>query len=162
MLPRLLIAAIVAGLAVALLASFWDKRTKRKQINQQFDRRVRAKKTVLNEKEYELYKSLQSAFPHHLILCQVALSQLIDVKPNAPRGLANKFYRLVADFVICTTSTQPLAVIELDGRAHQTAVQAERDRRKDAVINASGLKIIRIRANSMPSARELKRLVWLE
>lgn len=112
---------------------------------------------LLNEAEVRLYRLLREAVPECYVLPQVALSQVIRLRRGAPRELFNRYDRLVADFVVCTAQFTPLAVVELDGRTHQRRRQKERDRRKDQVVLAAGLKMFRIRARGRwPSAFEIR------
>src|SRR5450631_4657444 len=60
---------------------------------------------LLTRPEQHLYGRLVRAFPGHVILAQVALSQLLvvaraDVNGSA-HSIANRFRQLVADFVVC-------------------------------------------------------------
>ena len=149
---------IVATVVFVLIGKIGRKRAHKYSIEQEFHRHVSARDRLLNPKEFQMYRIIKEAFPNQLVFCQVALSQLIDIKPGAPKGLANRFYRLVADFVVCDTDTKPWLVIEVDGRSHRTTVQAERDTRKDIVVTEAGLKILRISAAHLPIARELRRM----
>src|SRR6202166_4908964 len=99
-------------------------------------------KPLLSRAEQVLYGRLVRAFPGHVILAQVALSQM-----------------LVADFVVCTPDFTALAVIELDDRSHHRNAQRERDQRKDQFLQAAGIKVIRIAVSDIPSEAALKALV---
>jgi hypothetical protein len=101
-------------------------------------------KPLLSRPEQQLYGRLVRAFPGHVVLAQVALSQLLvvdraDVDGNA-RSIANRFRQLVADFVLCAPDFTAVAVIELDDRSHRRDVQRERDQRKDRFLQAAGIK----------------------
>jgi very-short-patch-repair endonuclease len=95
------------------------------------------------------------AFPGHLILAQVALSQLLVVdrmdQDGSAQSIANRFRQLVADFVVCAPDFTAVAVIELDDRSHHRIVQRERDRRKDRFLQAAGIKVIRIAVSDLPT-----------
>ena len=99
-------------------------------------------KPLLSRPEQVLYGRLVRAFPGHVILAQVALSQM-----------------LVADFVVCTPDFTAVAVIELDDRSHHRNAQRERDQRKDQFLQAAGIKVIRIAVADIPSEAALKALV---
>ena len=120
-------------------------------------------KPLLSRPEQLLYGRLVRAFPGHVILAQVALSQLLvvdraDVDGNA-RSIANRFRQLVADFVLCAPDFTAVAVIELDDRSHHRNVQRERDQRKDRFLQAAGIKVIRVAVSDIPSEGALKALV---
>ncbi len=102
------------------------------------------------------------AFPGHIILAQVALSQLLVVRRDAAasaQSISNKFRQLVADFVVCAPDFTALAVIELDDRSHGRRVQRERDRRKDQFLQAAGIKVIRIAVGDIPNEAAWRTLV---
>jgi hypothetical protein len=120
-------------------------------------------KPLLSRPEQLLYGRLVRAFPGHVVLAQVALSQLLvvdraDGDGNA-RSIANRFRQLVADFVLCAPDFTAVAVIELDDRSHRRNVQRERDQRKDRFLQAAGIKVIRLAVSDIPSEAALKALV---
>lgn len=120
-------------------------------------------KPLLSRPEQLLYGRLVRAFPGHVILAQVALSQLLVVARRDAAGSRqstfNGFRQLVADFVVCAPDFTALAVIELDDRSHRRNVQRERDQRKDRFLQAAGIKVIRIAVADMPNEAQLKTLV---
>ena len=120
-------------------------------------------KPLLSRPEQVLYGRLVRAFPGHVILAQVALSQMLVVARTGADGsaqsIANRFRQLVADFVVCTPDFTAVAVIELDDRSHHRNAQRERDRRKDQFLQAAGIKVIRIAVADIPSEAALKALV---
>lgn len=122
-------------------------------------------KPLLSKPEQVLYGRLVRAFPGHIILAQVALSQLLVVarrnSTGSAQSLSNRFRQLVADFVVCTPDFTAVAVIELDDRSHGRRVQRERDQRKDQFLQAAGIKVIRIAVADMPNEAALKALVGI-
>src|SRR4030088_736415 len=86
---------------------------------------------VLSPPEQQLYGRLVRAFPGHIILAQVALSQLLvatrEDAASRTQSISNRFRQLVADFVLCTPDFTAVAVIELDDRSHRRNAQRERD-----------------------------------
>jgi very-short-patch-repair endonuclease len=122
-------------------------------------------KPLLSRSEQLLYGRLVRAFPGHVILAQVALSQLLMVaRADGDRraqsiAIANRFRQLVADFVVCAPDFTALAVIELDDRSHRRSIQRDRDKRKDQFLQAAGIKVIRIAVLDIPSEADLKALV---
>jgi Protein of unknown function (DUF2726) len=114
----------------------------------------------LSAPEQVLYWRLCEAFPGHVVLAQVALSQLIAVERGANRrAVFNRFSQLVADFVVSTKGFTVSAVIELDDRSHETAARAAADARKTAVLAAAGYPLVRVRVSKMPTVAELRLLV---
>ena len=61
----------------------------------------------LTMREQFLYHHLSIMYPEHIILAQVALSQIIDVGPGTPnrQAIRGKFKQLVADFVLCRSES---------------------------------------------------------
>jgi Protein of unknown function (DUF2726) len=120
-------------------------------------------KPLLSRPEQVLYGRLVRAFPGHVILAQVALSQLLVVAradaDGSAQSIANRFRQLVADFVVCAPDFTAVAVIELDDRSHHRNAQRERDQRKDQFLQAAGIKVIRIAVADIPSEAALKALV---
>jgi very-short-patch-repair endonuclease len=120
-------------------------------------------KPLLSRPEQILYGRLVRAFPGHVILAQVALSQLLVVDGARTSGNAlsvtNRLRQLVADFVICKPDFSAVAVVELDDRSHARSVQRERDDRKDAFLRTAGIKIVRVPGNDIPSELALRALV---
>jgi very-short-patch-repair endonuclease len=114
----------------------------------------------LTEPEQVFYWRLREACPEHLVLAQVALSQLLRAKRGANRQATfNRFSRLVADFVMCTKAFEVVAVCELDDRSHDGADRAAADARKSAALTAAGYRLIRVRVSKMPSVPELRALI---
>jgi very-short-patch-repair endonuclease len=120
-------------------------------------------KPLLSQPEKQLYGRLVRAFPGHIILAQVALSQLLVVTrrdaASKAQSISNRFRQLVADFVLCTPDFTALAVIELDDRSHRRNTQRKRDQRKDSFLQAAGIKVVRVTVTDMPNEQELKTLV---
>jgi hypothetical protein len=120
-------------------------------------------KPLLSRPEQVLYGRLVRAFPGHVILAQVALSQMLVVAragaDGSAQSIANRFRQLVADFVVCMPDFTAVAVIELDDSSHHRNAQRERDQRKDQFLQAAGIKVIRIAVADIPSEAALKALV---
>ena len=119
-------------------------------------------KQVLTPVEQTLYHRLIRAFPEHVVLAQVALSQLVGVKKGENfTAIWNRYNRLTADFVICTRDFRTLAVLELDDRSHDSPQRQDADRRKTAVLAAAGIPLHRLNVNPLPNETELRALLQL-
>lgn len=119
-------------------------------------------KKVLTPVEQTLYHRLIRAFPEHVVLSQVALSQLVGVKKGENfRTVWNRYNRLVADFVVCTRDFTTVAVLELDDRSHDSPQRQDADRRKAAVLAAAGIPLHRLNVNPLPNEAELRALLKL-
>ena len=76
-------------------------------------------KKVLSPVEQQLYHRLVRAYPDHVVLAQVAFSQLVGVKKGENfTAIWNRYNRLTADFVVCNKDFSIAAVLELDDRSH--------------------------------------------
>lgn len=112
---------------------------------------------LLSRPEQELYWRLCEAFPQHVVLSQVALSQLVQVDRVTDRqAVFNRISQLVADFVVCTKTFAVVAVVELDDQSHETAARAAADARKTQALAAAGYRLVRLHVSRMPSAAELQ------
>src|SRR6202040_1122724 len=92
---------------------------------------------------------------------QVALSQLAEVRADAPnrQALQNRFFRLVADFVLCRHDFSVVAVIELDDSYHAARDRKDADQRKAKAVESAGLRLVRIPAGPIPSEAALRELI---
>ena len=115
-------------------------------------------KPALSEREQILYQRLVAAFPDHIVLAQVALSQIISVMSNVAdrQALQNKFFRLVADFVLCRPDFNVVAVIELDDSTHAHPNRQDADARKTKAIVDAGLQLVRLPTGPIPSIESLR------
>lgn len=108
---------------------------------------------LVNATEKKFYWRLQEALPDHVVLCQVALSQMLTKTPGkAAFANWNRIDRKVCDFVICTQDFRVLAVIETDGPTHRKARQQQRDADKTSALEAAGYRVIRFSTDVLPSA----------
>jgi hypothetical protein len=145
------------GLLIIVLLGMWilRKTVPRASVNERWPLIA---SRLLSEREQALYQRLVAMYPEHVVLAQVALSQLIDVRPDAPnrRSVRNRYAQLVADFVLCRRDFSVLAVIELDDSTHERADRQDADRRKTLAVEAAGLRLVRFEAGPIPSEVALR------
>lgn len=126
-------------------------------------RGIVAAKPLLSRPEQQLYGRLVRAFPGHVILAHVALSRLLVVDQPASVADAqpstNRHRQLVADFVVCRPDFTVLAVVEVDEGGKPRDAQREKHRRKDQILQAAGIKVVRVAAADIPNEPALKALV---
>ena len=123
---------------------------------------ITAPKTLLAVPEQFLYVRLVRAFPAHVILAQVALSRLLagDSSTAAPgQPISNRCRHLVAGFVVCRPDFTVLAVVELDEGAGARGTLRDRLRRKDQLLQAAGVKVVRFAAADIPREPALRSLI---
>jgi hypothetical protein len=119
-------------------------------------------KKVLSPVEQQLYQRLIRAFPEHVVLAQVAFSQLVGVKKGENfTAIWNRYNRLTADFVLCHRDFGIAAVLELDDRSHDHPSRMDADRRKAAICEAAGISLHRLNVNPLPNEAELRALLHL-
>jgi hypothetical protein len=119
-------------------------------------------KKVLTPVEQQLYQRLIRAFPEHVVLAQVSLSQLVGVRKGENfNAVWNRYNRLTADFVLCRKDFRAVAVLELDDRSHDHPSRMDADRRKAAVLNAAGIALHRLNVNPLPNESDLRALLQL-
>lgn len=117
-------------------------------------------KKVLTPVEQQLYHRLVRAYPDHIVLAQVAFSQLVGVRKGENfTAIWNRYNRLTADFVICRKDFGIAAVLELDDRSHDNPARQDADRRKAAICEAAGIPLHRLNVNPLPNEAELRGLV---
>lgn len=121
-------------------------------------------RALLSEREQILFQRLVGLNPNITVLAQVALSQLLVVKPGTPdeSAIRGRFKQLVADFVLCRSDFTVIAVIELDDASHRDPIRQDADRRKTLAVHAAGLRLIRIPAGPIPAQADLLRLIGLD
>ena len=148
---KLLIAALVIlGIAAAVVELL--RKQKRGGVNEW----PMTSRPILTAPEQVLFFRLRSAFPEYVILRQVALSQLLEVRKGPGRqAVFNRISQLVADFVVCRPDFNAVAVIELDDRSHERPQRAAADGRKSAALAAAGVPLLRFNVKAIPSEGEL-------
>ena len=119
-------------------------------------------KQVLSPVEQQLYHRLVHAFPDHVVLAQVAFSQLVGVKKGENfTAIWNRYNRLTADFVLCTKDFRTAAVLKLDDRSHDNPARQDADRRKAAICEAAGIPLHRLNVNPLPDEADLRAMLQL-
>jgi hypothetical protein len=149
-------AALLFLLAFVIVIAMVLKTLQKRSTPRAIAWRVRAH-NPLSEPEQVLYWRLCEAFPEHVVLSQVALSQLVQVDGGKDRqAVFNRISQLVADFVVCTKAFEVVAIVELDDRSHETATHAAADARKTQALAAAGYRLIRLHFSRMPTVPELQ------
>lgn len=120
-------------------------------------------KRLLGEREQVLYWRLVGAFPNHVVLAQVSLSQLLGVEKGTTnrQAISNRFRQLCADFVICERSFNAIAVVELDGMSHDHPRRADADLRKAQALQSAGINLVRVNVADMPDEVVLRAMIPL-
>ena len=108
-------------------------------------------KKLLSPPEQVLYFRLVRALPGHIVLAQVQLSRLLEVKKgNGGQGWLNRINRMSADFVVCARDSSVAAVIELDDASHAQPERSTADAKKDHALRSAGIRVVRWQARALP------------
>jgi len=120
------------------------------------------KKRLLTPSEITFFNLLLQAVPDHFIFTQVALSQLVGV-PSGPEKLSsfNRISRMSIDYVVCDAQLNTLLAIELDDPTHDRPSGVQKDLKKDTVLATAGIRLLRIRVESIPTLEALRGLLAL-
>jgi hypothetical protein len=115
-------------------------------------------KPILTPNELEFFHRLARALPRYYIFPQVSLGAIIDadasLTPKQRWIIRSHFDRKIADFIICEPRTlKVVAIIELDDRTHDP----KRDRERDAITRAAGIRTLRYLSSEKPSVAEIAR-----
>lgn len=109
---------------------------------------------VFTSSELALYHRLSEALPDHIILSQV--SYLAFVRPKVSEiSLLNSIGSRRIDFIVLDRHGEFVTGIELDGSAHDNDKAAADDMFKTQLMQYSGLKLIRWRAEKLPKGPEI-------
>ena len=122
--------------------------------------KFKLKTPFLSAPEQELYRRLVDALPAHIVLAQVAFSQMIEVAGGSEKERFSKFgtaRQKVADFLICDRAFGVIAVIELDDSSHNR--KREKDAKRDEIVKEAGVRTIRWRGTKLPSREEIRAAV---
>lgn len=107
---------------------------------------IRAK-PILTKTEREFFNRLLNALPDYHVFPQVAFGAIL--KTTKARG---RFSQKITDFVVCDKDTlEILAIIELDDKTHNL----QKDKARDAMLNAAGYRTIRFQCWRNPSEEEI-------
>ncbi|HWJ04944.1 MAG TPA: DUF2726 domain-containing protein [Steroidobacteraceae bacterium] len=118
-------------------------------------------KRVLSPSEQRCYYRLRAAYPEHIVLAQVSLSQLLGVKKGHGSNyqtVLNRFRQLTADFVVCKRDFSVAAVFELDDNSHDHPKRQDSDSRKSAALAAAGIPLHRLNAAQLLNEDDLPEL----
>lgn len=114
-------------------------------------------KAILTRREQQFFDVLQQALPQVYIFPQVSFSAILTTKGFYTRS---QFNRKIADFVLCDSNLNIMAIIELDDSSHKGREQ--QDAARDAMLNEAGYPVLRY-AQIPSSAQIIKDMrQWLK
>ena len=108
---------------------------------------------VTNYSEGQLFGALCRHMPSHLhVIVKPRLEDIIGVRgglgPHRRQSLRGRVRSRHLDFVIIDRAGRPLAGIELDGPSHGSRAAQAADRFKNALCDAVGLPLYRVRTDT--------------
>ncbi len=111
---------------------------------------------ILSVPELAFYKQLCRSLPEYSIFPQVAVNAILEVDKKLPRGkrasLRNRYSQWHVDFVVCEPdSLKIIGIIEFDGKQHNAAADAWRDK----LLAEGGYVVHRFRAKDKLSDAEI-------
>lgn len=144
---------MVLLVAVVLVLAALGRLTRRRVGRLEVPWPLESKRALLTAPEQVLYRRLVQALPHHIVLAQVQLLQMVRFKRRSPPyAVLNKMSRLSVDFVILTPDTRVVAAIELDDASHLHQHRQSADARKAHALKSAGIPLIRWSVREIPDA----------
>ncbi len=121
------------------------------------------KPSLLTDTELNFFGYLAHAVAGELhIFSKVRLADLVEARDDAA-GKLGHFRRISqkhVDFVLCAPNTmRPMLVIELDDSSHESAEAQDRDRVKNAALQAAGLPLLRVPAQQSYDVTEIAQMI---
>lgn len=134
-------------LALTLWIRAWRRRLRWPMIARQ----------VLSAPELQLHRRLVRALPQQIVLAQVQVSRVLDVRPGFDfHEWNNRINRMSYDFVVCAPDGTVVAAIELDDSSHERADRIAADAKKDAATASAGVPMIRWHVRAIPDVRTIQ------
>lgn len=113
----------------------------------------------LTKTEQAFYRLLTHSLPGHIILAQVDIKRIVRTRRGKHRTNFNRIAQLSLDFVICRQDFSVIAAVELDDRSHDGAKQRARDAKKDEVMKAIDVRLVRFDVRRYPSESDVRESV---
>ncbi len=116
------------------------------------------KTQLLSAPEQVMFHKLNVCLPDHIVLAQVAFSQMLQAKGGTSKEDFSKYGRArqkVADFVICDKAFNIIAAIEIDDKSHKK----DKDEARDQILMEAGIPTIRWKAVNLPNDEEIKQRI---
>lgn len=115
------------------------------------------KRKLITATEAVLFERLRQALPDHYIFAQVQLSQLVAIKKgHSFKMWFSRISQMSVDFVIADEFLNTIAAVELDDKSHYSDEDRHKaDAKKDKVLTAAGIRVVRWRCEIMPSVEQI-------
>lgn len=142
LLFNLLLLAVLVAAAVALREFEWRGRYRAKPL--------------MSAPELLAHERLSAALPEALICPQVQLCRFVSADDQRERRWHYRIAQLSVDFAVCDRRGTVQAVVEIDDRSHQRAIQRQRDQKKDDACRVAGIPVIRWSATRLPPPETMR------
>lgn len=114
---------------------------------------------LLTEREQDFFWRLKTAVRDDLVIApQVVFGAFIKVKATALTD-KNHARHVVAhnrcDFLLCDKKLKPVALVEVDDSTHNSGKAKAKDRRRDELMKAVGVSVLRYR--KMPEPAQIRK-----
>lgn len=153
---------VIILLLVALLVSMIKKRKKNEVVAETIQEHEKAEKNLLDPLPYIKRRFLsanEEFFFHELkkvtqkyeyeLFCKVRIADLVELKKGLNKRQWAFYFGQIkakhADFVICNRNLQPVLIIELDDKSHDTSKGIKRDSFIDKVYKDANIPILHTR-----------------
>lgn len=116
------------------------------------------RKYLLTPNEYHAYKQLKTILnKYEMIICpKVRLLDIIEpINGDHYKGALGKIQSKHVDFVVCDKNLYVKGILELDDNSHNLPERQERDKFVDEVLRNVGYKVVRVRAVTEETIKEL-------
>lgn len=167
--PTTLAAALVAVLALLLVMRLLVRRSDKEQARRQqgldeLDTVVAWQPQptrILTRGQRIVYSTLYRALPGYMVLAQVPIERFIRVPTrHSYSEWRNRVGMLCADFVICNSASEVIAVVDLRlPDAQASARSRERQNRIQRVLKAAGIPYHVWREDALPSASAAREII---
>lgn len=103
----------------------------------------------LTATEQAFFRLIESSLPGYVILAQVDAKRIVRTKRSKSHQHFNRVAQLSLDYVICRRDFSVVAAVELDDPSHDRERQKTRDEKKDAMMKAIGVRLIRLTSDAI-------------
>jgi hypothetical protein len=113
---------------------------------------------LLTDNELEFFGRLTRALPDHCIFPQVSMTALLEASSADKKQAHSDRLRIAqqrADYVVCDTSCNVVAVVELDDRTHSRA----KDETRDGRLKQGGIRTVRFQSRDKPTVDTIRATV---
>lgn len=113
----------------------------------------------LTKTEQAFYRLLVNSLPGHIVLAQVDIKRIVRTKRGKSHSHFNRIAQLSVDFLVCTPDFSIAAAVELDDPSHEGKQQRARDAKKEDVLKAVNVRLVRFDVRRYPSESAIRQAI---